>query len=162
MSWCSELYFKITSPAAAALRSVLAMLCPWLNVTASELKTGLVVNQSSDSAWISCWWWIMVNVTSLPIVPTAVQTLSDDLLKYYQQITRAILGEDPHLMKVSCCSGQDEVWAAENGLPAHASSLRLSDGSTRPSVKLQDCCPAAILRLRHQWSRLPFLPHPFV
>lgn len=35
-------------------------------------------------------------------VPTAVQTLSDDLLKYYQQITRAILGEDLHLMKVSC------------------------------------------------------------
>lgn len=33
-------------------------------------------------------------------VPTAVQSLSDDLLKYYQQITRAILGDDPHLMKV--------------------------------------------------------------
>nr|XP_055052598.1 TAF6-like RNA polymerase II p300/CBP-associated factor-associated factor 65 kDa subunit 6L isoform X2 [Misgurnus anguillicaudatus] len=34
-------------------------------------------------------------------VPTSVQSLSDDLLKYYQQITRAILGEDPHLMKVA-------------------------------------------------------------
>uniref|UniRef100_A0A8C7MXU9 TAF6-like RNA polymerase II p300/CBP-associated factor-associated factor 65 kDa subunit 6L n=1 Tax=Oncorhynchus kisutch TaxID=8019 RepID=A0A8C7MXU9_ONCKI len=34
-------------------------------------------------------------------VPSAVQTLSEDLLKYYQQITRAILGEDPHLMKVA-------------------------------------------------------------
>uniref|UniRef100_A0A8C2H6C0 TAF6-like RNA polymerase II p300/CBP-associated factor-associated factor 65 kDa subunit 6L n=1 Tax=Cyprinus carpio TaxID=7962 RepID=A0A8C2H6C0_CYPCA len=34
-------------------------------------------------------------------VPTAVQSLSEDLLKYYQQITRAILGEDPHLMKVA-------------------------------------------------------------
>uniref|UniRef100_A0AAR2LWG8 TAF6-like RNA polymerase II p300/CBP-associated factor-associated factor 65 kDa subunit 6L n=1 Tax=Pygocentrus nattereri TaxID=42514 RepID=A0AAR2LWG8_PYGNA len=34
-------------------------------------------------------------------VPSAVQSLSDDLLKYYQQITRAILGEDPHLMKVA-------------------------------------------------------------
>ncbi|KAM6949477.1 TAF6-like RNA polymerase II p300/CBP-associated factor-associated factor 65 kDa subunit 6L [Aplochiton taeniatus] len=34
-------------------------------------------------------------------VPGAVQSLSDDLLKYYQQITRAILGEDPHLMKVA-------------------------------------------------------------
>ncbi|XP_047424072.1 TAF6-like RNA polymerase II p300/CBP-associated factor-associated factor 65 kDa subunit 6L [Mugil cephalus] len=34
-------------------------------------------------------------------VPTAVQSLSDELLKYYQQITRAILGEDPHLMKVA-------------------------------------------------------------
>ncbi|KAG5853271.1 hypothetical protein ANANG_G00071340 [Anguilla anguilla] len=34
-------------------------------------------------------------------VPSAVQTLSDDLLKYYQQITRAILGEDAHLMKVA-------------------------------------------------------------
>uniref|UniRef100_A0AAQ5XK85 TATA box binding protein associated factor (TAF) histone-like fold domain-containing protein n=1 Tax=Amphiprion ocellaris TaxID=80972 RepID=A0AAQ5XK85_AMPOC len=37
-------------------------------------------------------------------VPTAVQSLSDDLLKYYQQITRAILGEDPHLMKVKSVS----------------------------------------------------------
>ncbi|KAL2079316.1 hypothetical protein ACEWY4_025060 [Coilia grayii] len=34
-------------------------------------------------------------------VPGAVQSLSEDLLKYYQQITRAILGEDPHLMKVA-------------------------------------------------------------
>lgn len=33
-------------------------------------------------------------------VPTAVQSLSDDLYKYYQQVTRSILGEDPHLMKV--------------------------------------------------------------
>uniref|UniRef100_A0A3Q2Q2I7 TAF6-like RNA polymerase II, p300/CBP-associated factor (PCAF)-associated factor n=1 Tax=Fundulus heteroclitus TaxID=8078 RepID=A0A3Q2Q2I7_FUNHE len=37
-------------------------------------------------------------------VPSAVQTLSDDLHKYYQQITRAILGEDPHLMKVKSVS----------------------------------------------------------
>uniref|UniRef100_A0A3Q0SCI1 TAF6-like RNA polymerase II, p300/CBP-associated factor (PCAF)-associated factor n=1 Tax=Amphilophus citrinellus TaxID=61819 RepID=A0A3Q0SCI1_AMPCI len=37
-------------------------------------------------------------------VPTAVQSLSDDLLKYYQQITRAILGEDLHLMKVKSVS----------------------------------------------------------
>lgn len=29
-----------------------------------------------------------------------MQSLSDDLLKYYQLITRAILGDDPHLMKV--------------------------------------------------------------
>nr|XP_020450602.1 TAF6-like RNA polymerase II p300/CBP-associated factor-associated factor 65 kDa subunit 6L [Monopterus albus] len=34
-------------------------------------------------------------------IPTAVQSLSDDLFKYYQQITRAILGEDLHLMKVA-------------------------------------------------------------
>ncbi|KAL0970428.1 hypothetical protein UPYG_G00241810 [Umbra pygmaea] len=34
-------------------------------------------------------------------VPGAVQTLSEDLLKYYQQVTRSILGEDPHLMKVA-------------------------------------------------------------
>ncbi|XP_062372680.1 TAF6-like RNA polymerase II p300/CBP-associated factor-associated factor 65 kDa subunit 6L [Sardina pilchardus] len=34
-------------------------------------------------------------------VPSAVQSLSEDLLKYYHQITRAILGEDPHLMKVA-------------------------------------------------------------
>uniref|UniRef100_A0A3Q3MVV1 TAF6-like RNA polymerase II, p300/CBP-associated factor (PCAF)-associated factor n=1 Tax=Labrus bergylta TaxID=56723 RepID=A0A3Q3MVV1_9LABR len=37
-------------------------------------------------------------------VPSAVQTLSDDLLKYYQQITRAILGDDAHLMKVKSVS----------------------------------------------------------
>ncbi|XP_051509630.1 TAF6-like RNA polymerase II p300/CBP-associated factor-associated factor 65 kDa subunit 6L isoform X2 [Myxocyprinus asiaticus] len=43
---------------------------------------------------------VRVNVSYLD-VPTAVQSLSDDLLKYYQQITRAILGEDPHLMKVA-------------------------------------------------------------
>ncbi|KAJ3585236.1 hypothetical protein NHX12_013957 [Muraenolepis orangiensis] len=34
-------------------------------------------------------------------VPSAVQTLSEDLLTYYQQITRAILGDDPRLMKVA-------------------------------------------------------------
>lgn len=41
------------------------------------------------------------NLEPQATVPTAVQSLSDDLLKYYQQITRAILGEDPHLMKVA-------------------------------------------------------------
>ncbi|MEQ2181410.1 hypothetical protein GOODEAATRI_011353 [Goodea atripinnis] len=41
------------------------------------------------------------NVEPQGTVPTAVQTLSDDLLKYYQQVTRAILGEDPHLMKMA-------------------------------------------------------------
>ncbi|XP_038158457.1 TAF6-like RNA polymerase II p300/CBP-associated factor-associated factor 65 kDa subunit 6L [Cyprinodon tularosa] len=41
------------------------------------------------------------NVEPQGTVPSAVQTLSDDLLKYYQQITRAILGEDPHLMKTA-------------------------------------------------------------
>ncbi|KAJ8281805.1 hypothetical protein COCON_G00043240 [Conger conger] len=41
------------------------------------------------------------NVEPQGTVPSAVQTLSEDLLKYYQQITRAILGEDPHLMKVA-------------------------------------------------------------
>ncbi|XP_061128320.1 TAF6-like RNA polymerase II p300/CBP-associated factor-associated factor 65 kDa subunit 6L isoform X3 [Syngnathus typhle] len=34
-------------------------------------------------------------------VPSAVQSLSEELLKYYQQVTRAILGDDPHLMKVA-------------------------------------------------------------
>ncbi|XP_028659687.1 TAF6-like RNA polymerase II p300/CBP-associated factor-associated factor 65 kDa subunit 6L isoform X1 [Erpetoichthys calabaricus] len=34
-------------------------------------------------------------------VPAAVQSLTEDLLKYYQQVTRAILGEDQHLMKVA-------------------------------------------------------------
>ncbi|XP_072232541.1 TAF6-like RNA polymerase II p300/CBP-associated factor-associated factor 65 kDa subunit 6L [Leuresthes tenuis] len=41
------------------------------------------------------------NLESQGTVPTAVQSLSDDLLKYYQQTTRAILGEDPHLMKAA-------------------------------------------------------------
>ncbi|XP_060711735.1 TAF6-like RNA polymerase II p300/CBP-associated factor-associated factor 65 kDa subunit 6L isoform X1 [Hemiscyllium ocellatum] len=34
-------------------------------------------------------------------VPVAVSSLSDDLLKYYQQITRAVLGDDQQLMKVA-------------------------------------------------------------
>lgn len=33
-------------------------------------------------------------------VPSAVSSLTDDLLKYYQQVTRAVLGDDPQLMKV--------------------------------------------------------------
>ncbi|XP_066426738.1 TAF6-like RNA polymerase II p300/CBP-associated factor-associated factor 65 kDa subunit 6L isoform X3 [Molothrus aeneus] len=37
-------------------------------------------------------------------VPSAVSSLSDDLLKYYQQITRAVLGDDPQLMKVKSVS----------------------------------------------------------
>ncbi|XP_051939558.1 TAF6-like RNA polymerase II p300/CBP-associated factor-associated factor 65 kDa subunit 6L [Hippocampus zosterae] len=41
------------------------------------------------------------NVEPQGMVPSAVQSLSEDLLKYYQQITRAILGDDPHLMKVA-------------------------------------------------------------
>lgn len=38
-------------------------------------------------------------------VPSAVSTLSDDLLKYYQNVTRAVLGDDPHLMKVNNLGG---------------------------------------------------------
>ncbi|XP_028916916.1 TAF6-like RNA polymerase II p300/CBP-associated factor-associated factor 65 kDa subunit 6L isoform X1 [Ornithorhynchus anatinus] len=34
-------------------------------------------------------------------VPNAVSSLTDDLLKYYQQVTRAVLGDDPQLMKVA-------------------------------------------------------------
>ncbi|XP_063001982.1 TAF6-like RNA polymerase II p300/CBP-associated factor-associated factor 65 kDa subunit 6L [Elgaria multicarinata webbii] len=34
-------------------------------------------------------------------VPSAVSVLTDDLLKYYQHVTRAVLGEDPQLMKVA-------------------------------------------------------------
>ncbi|CAF92633.1 unnamed protein product [Tetraodon nigroviridis] len=41
------------------------------------------------------------NLENQGTVPTAVQSLSDELLKYYQQVTRAILGDDPHLMKVA-------------------------------------------------------------
>uniref|UniRef100_UPI00398F4889 TAF6-like RNA polymerase II p300/CBP-associated factor-associated factor 65 kDa subunit 6L n=1 Tax=Pristiophorus japonicus TaxID=55135 RepID=UPI00398F4889 len=35
------------------------------------------------------------------LVPMAVSTLSDDLMKYYQQVTRAVLGDDHQLMKVA-------------------------------------------------------------
>ncbi|XP_063801063.1 TAF6-like RNA polymerase II p300/CBP-associated factor-associated factor 65 kDa subunit 6L [Pseudophryne corroboree] len=34
-------------------------------------------------------------------VPAAVSLLTDDLLKYYQRVTRAVLGDDLHLMKVA-------------------------------------------------------------
>ncbi|KAG8449104.1 hypothetical protein GDO86_015961 [Hymenochirus boettgeri] len=34
-------------------------------------------------------------------VPAAVSLLTDDLLKYYQRVTRAVLGDDPQLMKVA-------------------------------------------------------------
>uniref|UniRef100_H2Q3X0 TATA-box binding protein associated factor 6 like n=1 Tax=Pan troglodytes TaxID=9598 RepID=H2Q3X0_PANTR len=34
-------------------------------------------------------------------VPSAVSSLTDDLLKYYHQVTRAVLGDDPQLMKVA-------------------------------------------------------------
>ncbi|KAI1229732.1 hypothetical protein IHE44_0010919, partial [Lamprotornis superbus] len=34
-------------------------------------------------------------------VPSAVSSLTDDLLKYYQHVTRAVLGDDPQLMKVA-------------------------------------------------------------
>uniref|UniRef100_A0A8C2UJ15 TATA-box binding protein associated factor 6 like n=1 Tax=Chinchilla lanigera TaxID=34839 RepID=A0A8C2UJ15_CHILA len=37
-------------------------------------------------------------------VPSAVSSLTDDLLKYYQQVTRAVLGDDPQLMKVKSVS----------------------------------------------------------
>eukprot|EP00079_Xenopus_tropicalis_P038323 XP_017952094.1 PREDICTED: TAF6-like RNA polymerase II p300/CBP-associated factor-associated factor 65 kDa subunit 6L isoform X2 [Xenopus tropicalis] len=37
-------------------------------------------------------------------VPAAVSLLTDDLLKYYQRVTRAVLGDDPHLMKVKSVS----------------------------------------------------------
>ncbi|XP_049599018.1 TAF6-like RNA polymerase II p300/CBP-associated factor-associated factor 65 kDa subunit 6L isoform X2 [Syngnathus scovelli] len=41
------------------------------------------------------------NVEPQGTVPSAVQSLSEELLKYYQQVTRAILGDDTHLMKVA-------------------------------------------------------------
>ncbi|XP_069750281.1 TAF6-like RNA polymerase II p300/CBP-associated factor-associated factor 65 kDa subunit 6L isoform X4 [Narcine bancroftii] len=34
-------------------------------------------------------------------VPAGVSTLSDDLMRYYQQVTRAVLGDDRQLMKVA-------------------------------------------------------------
>ncbi|GCC41844.1 hypothetical protein chiPu_0025678, partial [Chiloscyllium punctatum] len=39
------------------------------------------------------------NEESQGAVPVAVSSLSDDLLKYYQQITRAVLGDDQQLIK---------------------------------------------------------------
>ncbi|KAF1539980.1 hypothetical protein FQV10_0008580, partial [Eudyptes schlegeli] len=39
-------------------------------------------------------------------VPSAVSTLTDDLLKYYQHVTRAVLGDDPQLMKVGWGQGE--------------------------------------------------------
>ncbi|NXA57191.1 TAF6L factor, partial [Nothocercus julius] len=41
------------------------------------------------------------NVEPQGAVPSAVSALSDDLLKYYQLVTRAVLGDDPQLMKVA-------------------------------------------------------------
>ncbi|NXF42056.1 TAF6L factor, partial [Nyctibius bracteatus] len=41
------------------------------------------------------------NVEPQGTVPSAVSTLTDDLLKYYQNVTRAVLGDDPQLMKVA-------------------------------------------------------------
>lgn len=40
------------------------------------------------------------DIPSSAIVPSAVSTLTEDLLKYYQHVTRAVLGDDPQLMKV--------------------------------------------------------------
>lgn len=83
-------------------------------------------------------------------VPAAVQSLSDELLKYYQQVTRAILGDDPHLMKV-------HPWRACS-CPVTLNSVLLLilfflwGCSVGPSVKLQDRCPPALLCLRHQWG----------
>ncbi|XP_043437386.1 TAF6-like RNA polymerase II p300/CBP-associated factor-associated factor 65 kDa subunit 6L isoform X4 [Prionailurus bengalensis] len=44
-------------------------------------------------------------------VPSAVSSLTDDLLKYYQQVTRAVLGDDPQLMKFLLgAGGPSAVW----------------------------------------------------
>ncbi|XP_015672881.1 TAF6-like RNA polymerase II p300/CBP-associated factor-associated factor 65 kDa subunit 6L [Protobothrops mucrosquamatus] len=41
------------------------------------------------------------NLEAQGSVPSAVSVLTDDLLKYYQHVTRAVLGDDPQLMKVA-------------------------------------------------------------
>ncbi|XP_026573475.1 TAF6-like RNA polymerase II p300/CBP-associated factor-associated factor 65 kDa subunit 6L [Pseudonaja textilis] len=41
------------------------------------------------------------NLEAQGSVPSAVSMLTDDLLKYYQHVTRAVLGDDPQLMKVA-------------------------------------------------------------
>ncbi|XP_034282216.1 TAF6-like RNA polymerase II p300/CBP-associated factor-associated factor 65 kDa subunit 6L [Pantherophis guttatus] len=41
------------------------------------------------------------NLEAQGSVPNAVSVLTDDLLKYYQHVTRAVLGDDPQLMKVA-------------------------------------------------------------
>lgn len=85
---------------------------------------------------------------SISSVPSAVQTLSDDLLKYYQQMTRAILGEDPHLMKVTAAANR--LAACMDSVPALIFPLSVSGGSPGSPVQLQDCCAAAVLCLCHQ------------
>lgn len=42
-------------------------------------------------------------------MPSAVSSLTDDLLKYYQQVTRAVLGDDAQLMKVGVGEGAGVV-----------------------------------------------------
>lgn len=90
----------------------------------------------------------------LVTVPTAVQSLSDDLLKYYQQITRAILGDDPHLMKVDSWWTQADVLCGSTMYYfLHFSRVCVcSGGSAGPPVQLQDRCPPALLCLCHQWG----------
>lgn len=107
----------------------------------------------------SCWSLLLPSFT----VPSAVQTLSEDLLKYYQQITRAILGEDPHLMKVEFCPGVDmwqssidwrNCWNRPKHLIHGGWTISSSGGFAGSPVQLQDCCPPAVFCIRHQWGML--------
>ncbi|RMB90505.1 hypothetical protein DUI87_33106 [Hirundo rustica rustica] len=60
-------------------------------------------------------------------VPSAVSSLTDDLLKYYQHVTRAVLGDDPQLMKVA-----------------------LQDLQSNPKI----AALLPLLRLRGQWGEI--------
>ncbi|XP_056657563.1 TAF6-like RNA polymerase II p300/CBP-associated factor-associated factor 65 kDa subunit 6L isoform X2 [Monodelphis domestica] len=50
---------------------------------------------------LPCWDRTIIDGSQNLFVPSAVSSLTDDLLKYYQQVTRAVLGDDPQLMKVA-------------------------------------------------------------
>lgn len=61
-------------------------------------------------------------------MPSAVSSLTDDLLKYYQQVTRAVLGDDPQLMKVSRGPelGHKVQLSNPHGIPSDASFCPLN------------------------------------
>lgn len=84
-------------------------------------------------------------------VPSAVSTLSDDLLKYYQNVTRAVLGDDPHLMKVNNLGGgwglgQKNIWGGgPTQPPLPSASHRWLFRTCRPTLRLLRCCPISFM-----------------
>lgn len=75
-------------------------------------------------------------------MPSAVSTLTDDLLKYYQHVTRAVLGDDPQLMKVSffLCVGGEGIGGLQSG--AHPSaSLQVALQDLQSNSKIAALLP---------------------